>query len=118
MRNIKHSSTRLLPSLLAAGLVLSAGAGAVHAAAGSAGSTPTSAAEMQRGVPGIDIDLGTSERAATNGVPGVDVDLRAQRSAATNGVPGVDVDVDANTRMAGAGPAGTGAIRPPIQDRN
>lgn len=116
MRNQGPSSSRLLPSLAALALVVSSGIAPVHAQTGAPGTTPTTAAEMQRGVPGIDVDLGANGRPATNGVPGVDVDLRSQREAATNGVPGVDVDVD--TRLAGAGADGLPATRSPIQDRN
>lgn len=125
------SSIRRLPWVAAVALAVSAGALQVHAQ-GSTSGTPTRPAEMQRGIPGVDIDLGTNGRAATNGVPGVDVDLRSQRAGNTNGVPGVDVDlqapsagntngvpgVDVDTRTAGAGSSGTSGMRPPIQDRN
>lgn len=116
MRTTRTSSLRLLPCMLAAGLLMGAGVASVHAHPGSAATTRTTPAEMQRGVPGIDVDLGTSEPASRNGVPGVDVDLRAQRRGTADGVPGVDVD--ANTRVAGAGTAGTGTSLPPRQDRN
>lgn len=73
----------------------------------------SSAAEVQRGVPGVDVDLNASKS------KGVDVDLQAgNRNDSDNGVPGVDVD----TRTAGAGaetqPSGSGQMRAPIQDRN
>lgn len=113
MRNITPSSLRLLPCVVAAGFAFGLGMAPAHAQSGSTG-TQTPPAEMQRGVPGVDVDLGTRGRAATNGVPGVDVDLQSQRSRTANGVPGVDVD--AGSRVAGVGRNGT--MRPPIQDRN
>ena len=51
--------------------------------------------EVRRGVPGVDVDVGTRDRGAQAGVPGVDVDVRNPN--ANSG--------DADTRRSGAGPA-------------
>ena len=63
--------------------------------------------EVRRGVPGVDVDVGTGDRGARAGVPGVDVDARNTRRN-----PG-----DSDTRRSGAG-ADTGAERPARADRN
>lgn len=68
------------------------------------GST-SSDAEVRRGVPGVDADVGTRDRGANSGMPGVDVDTRNTR---TN--PG-----DADTRRAGSGTRTERAAR---ADRN
>lgn len=129
MRNSRPSSMRLLSCVAAA--AIAAGAGVqVHAQGSTPGTSPTTPAEMQRGVPGVDVDLGTSGRPGTNGVPGIDVDLSSRRPGNTDGGPGVDMRsqragdttgvaaVDGDTRTAGAGGARTTGMRKPIQDRN
>jgi hypothetical protein len=73
----------------------------------------TTPREVQRGVPGTDVDLNTNGRAARNGVPGVDVDVGNPRR--NNGVPGVDVD----TRSSGANAEAMGGqSRAARADRN
>ena len=70
----------------------------------------TSQSEMQRGVPGVDVDAGRNARGA------VDVDMnRDTRTERDRGVPGVDVDVGRNAR--GAVDVDTGT-RAPRADRN
>ena len=70
----------------------------------------TSQSEMQRGVPGVDVDAGRNARGA------VDVDVnRDTRTERDRGVPGVDVDVGRNAR--GAVDVDTGT-RAPRADRN
>lgn len=88
-------------------LALAGALAAVQVQAQSSGSTPR---EVQRGVPGTDVDVNTnaSGPARSNGMPGVDVDVRnnANRSAAGN----------ADTRAAGAG-AASGAAGPDTAQR-
>lgn len=88
---MQTQSHRILwPSLAIAASLL---AGQAHAQA--SGSTNTSR-EMQRGVPGTDVDvnMNANGRARNNGVPGVDVDVRS--NAGRNNPTGSD------TRAAGA----------------
>ncbi len=87
------STKHLIGPALAVAVSLLAG----HALAQTAGSGTTNR-EMQRGVPGTDVDLNTRGRAATNGVPGVDVDVRGNANRARQG---------SDTRASGAGAAGT-----------
>lgn len=105
----RSAKSRLLWPALAA-VVAIAGVTSQVQAEGS-----SSAAEVQRGVPGVDVDVNASRS------KGVDVDMQAgNRNDSDNGVPGVDVD----TRTAGAGAetrtvdSGSGKMRTPIQDRN
>jgi hypothetical protein len=83
----------------AAALMLLATSGIATAQTGpttrSGTGSASSDAEVRRGVPGVDVDVGTRDRGARAGVPGVDVDAR---NTARN--PG-----DADTRRSGAGPA-------------
>lgn len=60
------------------------------------GSTPR---EVQRGVPGMDVDVNMNAdgRARSNGVPGVDVDVRSRADRGNTASP--------DTRASGAGPA-------------
>jgi hypothetical protein len=75
-------------SLIAA-VALVAIAGATQAQ--SPGTTP---AETQRGVPGVDVDVGRNAKGA------VDVNTNANRRERDRGVPGVDVDVGRNAQGA------------------
>ena len=61
--------------------------------AAQAQTTGTTRSETDRGVPGVDVDVGRNARGA------VDVN-RAPRSERDRGVPGVDVDVGRNARGA------------------
>lgn len=93
-------------------LALLAGAGIASAQTGptTAGGTGSASSdqEVRRGVPGVDVDVGTRDRGARAGVPGVDVDARD-----TSRNPG-----DADTRRSGAG-ADTGTTaRTARADRN
>ena len=78
----------------------------------------SSKAEVQRGVPGVDVDVNA------NRSKGVDVDLQAgNRNDSDNG-PGrekpdtgtLGAGSDAGTSTTGA--SGSGSMRAPIQDRN
>lgn len=71
----------------------------------------TSQQEMQRGVPGVDVDTGDRADGA------VDIDTNAGRNEAETdrGVPGVDVDTGANARGAADVDVDT---RAPRADRN
>jgi hypothetical protein len=53
--------------------------------------------EVRRGVPGVDVDVGTRDRGRNAGVPGVDVDVRNTRREAG----------DPDTRRSGSGPMAT-----------
>ncbi len=92
---MKRTTRLVLASAL--GTVLSLATG--HAAAQNTPTSPSgtgstsSDAEVRRGVPGFDADVGTRDRGANSGMPGMDVDTRNTR---TN--PG-----DADTRRAGSG---------------
>jgi hypothetical protein len=86
---------------------------AMQVQAQSTSGTPTTQQEMQRGVPGVDVDVGTSGRARSNGVPGVDVDVNTTNRRA-GGTAGVDVD----TRTSGAGAGTRRAERQARMDRN
>lgn len=93
----------------AVGLVLSAASGltlAQNTPTSPSGTGSTSSdAEVRRGVPGVDADIGTRDRGNNSGVPGVDVDTRNTR---TN--PG-----DADMRRSGSG---TRVERAARADRN
>lgn len=71
----------------------------------------TNQSEMQRGVPGVDVDTGDRADGA------VDIDTNAGRNEAETdrGVPGVDVDTGANARGAADVDVDT---RAPRADRN
>lgn len=115
MRSTKPSRVRQLPCVIA-GLLAATIVAPVHAQTGANRTNATTAAEVQRGVPGVDVDLGTNGPPASNGVPGVDVDLGSPRGANASGIPGMDVDVD--TSVAGARGGAARGAREPIQDRN
>ncbi|HWP18374.1 MAG TPA: hypothetical protein VNO84_04565 [Burkholderiaceae bacterium] len=74
----------------------------------------TSQSEMQRGVPGVDVDTGRRADGA------IDVDTnrsegaRTQRSETDRGVPGVDVDTGRNAQ----GAVDVDTTRAPRADRN
>lgn len=89
----------LIRTTLVAATSLLTIAGAVQAQ--SSGTTPRS--EMQRGVPGVDVDAGRNAQGA------VDVD-RANTERA-RGVPGVDVDTGRNAQGAVDVDAGNSADR-------
>ena len=95
----------------AAALALLAASGIAFAQTGPTTRSGTGSAssdqEVRRGVPGVDVDVGTRDRGARAGVPGVDVDARN-----TTRNPG-----DADTRRSGAGPE-TGVERAARADRN
>ena len=84
------SKSTLWPALAVA-LSLVAGQ-AIAQASGSTGSSR----DMQRGVPGADVDVNRTGSSRDRGVPGVDVDVRTNRDART----------DVDTRTSGAGAAG------------
>lgn len=103
----QRKSKLLLWPALAAAIALGGATGQAMAEGSS------SKAEVQRGVPGVDVDVNKSSS------KGVDVDLQAgNKNDSDNGVPGVDVDA----RKSGAGPdtrtMASKEQRRPIQDRN
>ena len=71
----------------------------------------TSQSEMQRGVPGVDVDTGNR----ADGAVDVDTNMGRNESERDRGVPGVDVDTGANA--SGAVDVDTGS-RPARADRN
>jgi hypothetical protein len=71
---------------------LIAAAALVCLGAAQAQTSGTTQSEMNRGVPGVDVDAGRNARGA------VDVDVNRPRNE--RGVPGVDVDVGRNARGA------------------
>ncbi len=85
-------------SLLAPALALAllAAAGVSSAQTGptspSGSGSVSSDQEVRRGVPGVDVDVGTRDRGPNAGVPGVDVDVRNPNRATG----------DADTRRSGA----------------
>ena len=100
-------------SLVAPALALALFAASGYAAAqtgpttrGGTGSA-TSDQEVRRGVPGVDVDVGTGDRGRRAGVPGVDVDVRNPNRNSG----------DADTRRSGAGPD-TRNARTARADRN
>ncbi|NML15542.1 hypothetical protein [Azohydromonas caseinilytica] len=96
--------TAIRNSLIAAAVSLLALGGAVQAADQSNVGSGTSAAqqEMNRGVPGVDVDVGKNAKGA------VDVNVNKNnanepapsRNETARGVPGVDVDVGRNANGA------------------
>lgn len=98
---------------------------ALGAAQAQTGSDRDTQAEMNRGVPGVDVDVGRNADGA--------IDVKRDNSEAARGVPGVDVDVgrnasgavdvdadrrwDAGNRGDRAGMAADGS-RAPRADRN
>lgn len=113
--SIKEKSMRQVKqTLLVSAFTVALSTFAVHAAAqtSSQSNSATRAPEMQRGVPGVDVDVGTNAPARRNGVPGVDVDVRT-------GASNREQRRDANTRASGAGPdTGTAADGRARADRN
>jgi hypothetical protein len=113
--------SKFLMPALAAALAIGGVTGQVMAEGSS------SSAEVQQGVPGVDVDMNASRS------QGMDMDMQAgNRNDSDNGVPGADVDTrtlgagadtgtassDSDTTTLGAG-ADTGSdMRAPIQDRN
>lgn len=89
-------SKTLWPALAVA-LSLVAGQALAQASGSTSGSR-----EMQRGVPGADVDVNRTGSSRDRGVPGVDVDVRTNRNAAR---------ADADTRTSGAAAAGATAER-------
>lgn len=101
--------TKIRMTLAATAAALLALSGAAQAQSNTDGRTSQS--EMQRGVPGVDVDVGRNAKGA------VDVDVnRNARSERDRGVPGVDVDVGRNAK--GAVDVNTGSTRAPRADRN
>lgn len=80
-------------TLVAAAVSLLALAGVVLAQS-AIGAGTTSQSEMNRGVPGADVDVGRNARGA------VDMDVGRPGNGTGHGVPGVDVDADSNARGA------------------
>ena len=115
MRQIKQtkqttSRTVFWPALA---LAISAFVLPAHAQSSGTSGSGTTSQEMQRGVPGVDVDTRTTGRPRANGVPGVDVDVGGTRR--DTGVPGVDVDTRASGAAAGTGTTDRRAAR---ADRN
>jgi len=105
---MKSTQAFLAPAFAIALFAASGYAGAQTGPTTSGGTgSASSAREVQRGVPGVDVDVNTGDRGRRAGVPGVDVDVR--NPAAPGG--------DADTRRSGAGPA-TRADRRARADRN
>lgn len=104
---MKRPTHLVLASALGAMLLMAPGlAAAQNTPTSPSGTGSTSSdAEVRRGVPGVDADVGTRDRGANSGVPGVDVDTRNTRTS-----PG-----DADTRRAGSGTRTERAAR---ADRN
>lgn len=101
--------SKIRMSVAAAMASLVALSGAVQAQSANT-DEPTSQSEMQRGVPGVDVDTGSRADGA------VDIDTNANRNQqGDRGVPGVDVDVGDNAR--GAADVDVGAPEPRA-DRN
>lgn len=95
-------------------IVLAASAVALPAVAQTSSSGNTSR-EMQRGVPGADVDvnMNANGRARNNGVPGVDVDVRNRADGTAGRAGSVD------TRTSGAAGSGdTMGQRAARADRN
>lgn len=90
----------------------------------------SSSAEVQRGIPGVDIDLPSRSQGADvdlqagsqndrdAGVPGVDVDTRTSGAGPDAGMPGVDVDTRTSGAASDTGAAGSEETFAPAQDRN
>jgi hypothetical protein len=95
--------------LLWPALALAMSSAAVYAQSSAA--TGTTSQEMQRGTPGVDVDVGKDAR-NKGGLPGVDVDVGA--NARSNRASGMDVD----TRASGAGAGTNVAERRLRADRN
>lgn len=107
------SKTFWTPAIAAAIAVLAFGAQAQSSSATSGTGTSTPSGEMQRGVPGVDVDTRAGGRPTTGGVPGVDVDVQQRGTARPErGVPETD------TRTSGAGAAMTADERRARADRN
>lgn len=83
------------PAIAAAISVLAFGA---QAQTGTGTGTSTTQGEMQRGVPGVDVDTRATGRPTPGGVPGVDVDVR-NRDSRTGERRANEVE----TRRSGAG---------------
>lgn len=115
MNAIRHS-------FVAAAITLAALAGAAQAADQSNVGTGTSAAqrEMDRGVPGVDVDVGKNAKGA------IDVNVNKAnaneappaRNETARGVPGVDVDVGRNAHGAVDVHTDRSAMRPARSDRH
>lgn len=115
MNAIRHS-------FIAAAVTLAALAGAAQAADQSNAGTGSSAAqrEMNRGVPGVDVDVGNNAKGA------IDVNVNKNnaneappaRNETARGVPGVDVDVGRNANGAVDVHTDRSASRPARADRH
>jgi hypothetical protein len=104
-----QATKRFIAPTLALVLLAASGLAAAQTGPTTRGGTGSASSdqEVRRGVPGVDVDVGTRDRGARAGVPGVDVDARNTRRN-----PG-----DNDTRRSGAGPD-TSAQRPARADRN
>jgi len=88
----------LAPALGAALLAVSGIAAAQNTPTAPSGTgSASSSAEVRRGVPGVDADVGTRDRGRAAGVPGADVDVRTRNQAG-----------DTDLRRSGAGPRAEG----------
>lgn len=80
---MKQARTLIVPALAAALFAASSYSVAQTGATTPSGSgSATSNQEVRRGVPGVDVDVGTRDRGRQSGVPGVDVDVRNTRTNA------------------------------------
>lgn len=101
---------KLFAPTFALALLAASGIAAAQTGPTTAGGTGSASSdqEVRRGMPGVDVDVGTRDRGARAGVPGVDVDARN-----TNRSTG-----DADTRRSGAGADTAAASRTARADRN
>lgn len=111
-----QTTNRVIAPLFALALLTASGFASAQTGPTTSGGTGSASTdqEVRRGVPGVDVDVGTGDRGARAGVPGVDVDVRNPNRATG----------DADTRRSGAAGAtaatgGTGATaRTARADRN
>ena len=114
-RSRQTSRILLWPALAAAvfAFAMPVQAQAQSSSATSGTGTTTPPGEMQRGVPGVDVDTRAGGQPTTGGVPGVDVDVQRRGTARPErGRP------EADTRTSGAGAAMTADERRARADRN
>lgn len=111
-RSRQTSRILLWPALAAAVFAFAMPVQAQSSSATSGTGTSTPSGEMQRGVPGVDVDTRAGGQPTTGGAPGVDVDVRNRDT--TRPERGVQED----TRTSGAGAAMTEDERRARADRN
>lgn len=96
-------------SIIRTSLIAAASALAMGATVQAQTTSPDTKAEMDRGVPGVDVDVGRNAQGA--------IDIKRENSETARGVPGVDVDTGRNARGAVDVDVDRGA-RAPRADRN